>query len=84
MSPHEARGAFTEQLDHRFQNFDADFQTKLKTAMKDEDKILVKNIESHRLAEWVNSTFHVASKEVKIFVDKATQNHLDLASGPEA
>lgn len=84
MSPQEALGAFTEQLDRRFRNFDADFQTKLKTAMKDEDKVLLKNIQSHRLPGWVESTFSVASKEVTAFVDNATEQQLDAASGFQA
>ena len=81
MSPHEALGVFTEQLDRRFHNFDADFQAKLKTAMKDEDKVLKKNIESYRLAGWVEQTLEVARSEVNGFVDKVTQN---LANGPTA
>lgn len=79
MPPREALGAFTEQLDRRFRNFDADVQTKLKAAMKDEDKVLNKNIESNRLAKWANTTFGIASKEVSRFVDNATQNQLTLA-----
>jgi nuclear pore complex protein Nup133 len=80
MSPREALGAFTEQVDRRFRNFDADFQAKLKTAMKDEDKVLSKNIESHRLVGWVESTFSVAIKEVNAFADDATER-LDMANG---
>ena len=80
MSPHEAQGAFTEHVDRRFRNFDADFQAKLKATMKDEDKVLSKNIESHRLAGWVESTFSVAIKEVTAFADEATER-LGMANG---
>lgn len=80
MSPQEALGAFTEEVDRRFRNFDADFQAKLKTCMKDEDKVLTKNIESHRLAGWAESAMEIAKKEVTSFADNTTAR-LGTANG---
>ncbi|KAF4125800.1 nuclear pore complex protein Nup133 [Geosmithia morbida] len=65
MPPNEAKGAFTDALDRRFGDFDADFQTKLRDAMKWEDKMLTQYVERNRLSEWVRTTYEAAQVEVQ-------------------
>ncbi|KAI1045139.1 hypothetical protein LB505_013196 [Fusarium chuoi] len=79
LSPHEALGAFTDNLDRRFRDFEASFRTKLIDIMKLEDKILHQHVEKHRLGEWVRSTFEAARVELDSTLDNATQN----AAGPQ-
>ncbi|KAI9167655.1 Nucleoporin NUP133 [Paramyrothecium foliicola] len=69
----EAIGAFTEDLDHRFRDFDASFQTKMSDAMKWEDKALQQHIDKHRLLEWVPTTLQTAQAEVAAELDEATK-----------
>jgi nuclear pore complex protein Nup133 len=73
MPPRDALGAFTKDLDRRFRDFDADFQTKLKDAMKWEDKTLTQHLEKHRLGEWVKTTFEAAQFEVQNDIDETTR-----------
>ena len=73
MSPTEALGAFTENLDRRFRDFDTAFQSKMTDAMKWEDKTLQQYIDKNRLLEWVPTTFQAAQVEVKNEIDEATE-----------
>lgn len=72
--PKDALGAFSTELDRRFRDFDSDFKTKLKEAMKAEDKILSQFIEKHRLGDWLGFALRAARAEVESEVDGATQN----------
>lgn len=80
MTPQEAQGAFTENLDRRFGGFDADFQSKLRDAMKWEDKMLVQFVERNRLAEWLRSTQEVAQVEVQNTTDEANGAAIDAGT----
>lgn len=72
MQPQEAHGAFNSYLDRRFRDFDSDFQSKLKDAMKWEDKMLSQFIERNRLSEWLRTTTELARLELQNEVDDAT------------
>lgn len=74
LSPNEALGAFTENLDRRFRDFEASFRTKLIDIMKHEDKILHQHVEKNRLGEWVRTTFEAARAELDSTLDNATKN----------
>lgn len=74
LSPKEALGAFTENLDRRFRDFEASFRTKLLDIMKHEDKILHQFLEKNRLGSWVSSTFDAARTELDSNLDTATKN----------
>lgn len=73
MAPKEALGAFTENLDRRFSNFDVKPRNKIIEAMKGEDKILSQYIERNQLAKWVTETHKVAEIEVYHVMDEATE-----------
>jgi nuclear pore complex protein Nup133 len=72
MQPHHALGAFSDHLDRRFRNFDADFQAKLKDAMKWEDKVLSQYIERNRVAMWLDTILDAARRDVRAELDEAT------------
>jgi nuclear pore complex protein Nup133 len=74
LSPKEALGAFTENLDRRFRDFETSFRTKLLDIMKHEDKILHQFLEKNRLGSWVHSTFDAARTELDSNLDTATKN----------
>jgi len=74
LSPKEALGAFTENLDRRFRDFETSFRTKLLDIMKHEDKILYQFLEKNRLGSWVRSTFDAARTELDSNLDTATKN----------
>ncbi|KAF7550879.1 hypothetical protein G7046_g7878 [Stylonectria norvegica] len=73
LPPKEAIGTFTEHLDRRFRDFDANFQAKVMDAMKYEDKLLVQYIEKNRLIKWLDATLEVAQVEVENIMDEATK-----------
>jgi nuclear pore complex protein Nup133 len=73
LPPTEAIGAFSGDLDRRFQDFDASFQAKMSDAMKWEDKALQQHIDKHRLLEWARTTFETAQVGVASELDEATQ-----------
>lgn len=81
MRPQEAMGAFTESLDRRFDNVGADFQAKVADCMKWEDKELKKNIDKHRLPEWLRTTLDAARVEVKTMAESERLEDTDLANG---
>ncbi|RGP64052.1 hypothetical protein FLONG3_9674 [Fusarium longipes] len=74
LSPNMAVGAFTENLDRRFRDFEASFRTKLIEAMKHEDKLLHQFIDKNRLGKWVQTAFETARAEVDSTLDTATKN----------
>lgn len=74
LSPKEALGAFTENLDRRFRDFEPSFRTKLVDIMKHEDKVLHQYLEKNRLGSWVHSTFDAARTELDSNLDTATKN----------
>ncbi|KAL4725189.1 hypothetical protein ACLX1H_007335 [Fusarium chlamydosporum] len=74
LSPNEALGAFTENLDRRFRDFETSFRTKLIEVMKHEDKLLHQFVEKNRLGEWVRTTFEAARTELDNTLDAATKN----------
>ncbi|KAF4344707.1 nuclear pore [Fusarium beomiforme] len=74
LSPHEALGAFTENLDRRFRDFEASFRAKLIDIMKHEDKVLHQYVEKNRLGEWVRTTFEAARAELDSMLDSATKS----------
>jgi nuclear pore complex protein Nup133 len=74
VSPNEALGAFTENLDRRFRDFETSFRTKLIEAMKHEDKLLHQFVEKNRLSKWVQTTFEAARAELDSTLDTATKN----------
>ncbi|RBR13820.1 uncharacterized protein FIESC28_08027 [Fusarium coffeatum] len=74
LSPKEALGAFTENLDRRFRDFETSFRTKLVDIMKHEDKVLHQFLEKNRLGSWVHSTFDAARTELDNNLDTATKN----------
>lgn len=82
MAPQEVLGVFTEILDRRFRDFDADFQTKLKDAMKWEDKLLLQYIERNRLPKWLRETLEAARLKIHDEMDVATQADVAAASIP--
>ncbi|KFH41686.1 Nucleoporin-like protein [Hapsidospora chrysogenum ATCC 11550] len=63
-APQDVVGTFTDQLDRRFRDFDAPFQSKLKDAMKWEDKTLLQYIEHNQLAKWVPATLDAAREQI--------------------
>jgi nuclear pore complex protein Nup133 len=63
MTPRDALGAFTEQLDRRFRDFDASMRTKLIDCMHHEDKLLTQHIEKHRLTEWLRTALEAAQAQ---------------------
>ncbi|KAG8353487.1 Nucleoporin NUP133 [Fusarium venenatum] len=73
-SPKEALGAFTDNLDRRFRDFEASFRTKLIEVMKHEDKLLHQFIEKNRLGQWVHTTFEAVRAELDRTLDTATKN----------
>lgn len=81
MSPQEALGSFTENLDRRFRDFDATFRSKLIDAMKHEDKLLSQYIEKNQLAKWVLETHQIAQTEVNNVLDEATKSGSSEANG---
>lgn len=66
MRPQEALGVFTDNLDRRFDNVGGDFQAKLIDCMKWEDKELKKNVDKHRLPEWLRTALDAARADVKL------------------
>ncbi|KAJ3519236.1 hypothetical protein NM208_g14203 [Fusarium decemcellulare] len=74
LSPQEAMGAFTENLDRRFRDFDTSFRSKLIDVMKHEDKLLHQHIEKNRLGEWVRTTLDAARVDVDSSLDETTKN----------
>ncbi|KAJ6786261.1 hypothetical protein PWT90_00801 [Aphanocladium album] len=85
MSPQEALGAFTEELDRRFRELGAEFQTKQLDAMRWEDKALKQNIDKHRLADWLRTGLAQAQAEVKQQADDAVavaQEEAAVADAP--
>ncbi|KAM0234675.1 hypothetical protein ACHAP5_009984 [Fusarium lateritium] len=74
LSPHEALGAFTENLDRRFRDFESSFRTKLIDIMKHEDKILHQFVEKNRLGEWLRTTLEAARAELDNTMDNATKS----------
>ncbi|UZP35797.1 hypothetical protein NXS19_003613 [Fusarium pseudograminearum] len=72
--PNEALGAFTENLDRRFRDFEASFRTKLIEVMKHEDKLLHQFVEKNRLGQWVHTTFEAVRAELDRTLDTATKN----------
>ncbi|KAJ4157189.1 hypothetical protein NW754_008834 [Fusarium falciforme] len=74
LSPQEALGSFTENLDRRFRDFDTSFRAKLIDAMKYEDKLLHQYIEKNRLNEWARTTLEAARAEVDSNMDDATKS----------
>ncbi|KAL3608157.1 hypothetical protein FPOAC2_03150 [Fusarium poae] len=73
-SPNEALGAFTDNLDRRFRDFEASFRTKLIEVMKHEDKLLHQFVEKNRLSQWVHTTFEAVRAELDRTLDTATKN----------
>lgn len=69
---------FTDDLDRRFRDFDADFQVKLKDAMKWEDKTLLQYIERNQLSKWVSATLDTARAEIQNEADDAAQADVDV------
>ncbi|KAL6856483.1 Non-repetitive/WGA-negative nucleoporin C-terminal domain-containing protein [Trichoderma novae-zelandiae] len=63
MAPKDALGAFTEQLDHRFRDFDASMRAKLIDCMHHEDKLLTQHIEKHRLTEWLRTALEAVQAQ---------------------
>ncbi|KAH0495180.1 hypothetical protein TgHK011_008745 [Trichoderma gracile] len=63
MTPRDALGAFTEQLDRRFRDFDASMRTKLIDCMHHEDKLLTQHIEKNRLTEWLRTALEAAQAQ---------------------
>ena len=82
MPPQEALGVFTETLDRRFRDFDADYQTKLKDAMKWEDKTLLQYIERNRLPKWLRETLEAAQLKVQDERDIAIEADATAANIP--
>lgn len=72
--PNEALGAFTENLDRRFRDFEASFRTKLIEVMKHEDKLLHQFVEKNRLGQWVHTTFEAVRAELDRTLDTVTKN----------
>lgn len=72
MQPQEALGAFSEQLDGRFDSFAESERSKLLEAMNSEDRLLKQYIDKNRLAEWLRATFEAAQVEVETAADEAT------------
>ncbi|KAL6921765.1 hypothetical protein ACHAPO_006942 [Fusarium lateritium] len=73
-SPKEVLGAFTDNLDRRFRDFEASFRTKLIEVMKHEDKLLYQFVEKNRLGQWVHTTFEAVRVELDRTLDTATKN----------
>ncbi|KAF9882358.1 nuclear pore complex subunit nup133 [Colletotrichum karsti] len=71
--PSDALGAFTEDLDSRFDGMEKSFRDKLLDAMKWEDSVLRKYIEKSRLEEWSRTTAETAESLVAESVDDATR-----------
>ncbi|KAL7948910.1 Non-repetitive/WGA-negative nucleoporin C-terminal domain-containing protein [Trichoderma barbatum] len=74
MSPQDALGAFTEQLDHRFRDFEAGMRSKLIDAMHTEDKLLTQYIEKNRLTEWERTALEAAQAQHIKEAQEAQQN----------
>ncbi|OAA55478.1 nuclear pore complex subunit Nup133 [Cordyceps fumosorosea ARSEF 2679] len=72
MSPQEALGAFTEDLDRRFRDLGAEIHTKQIEAMRWEDKALKQNIDKHRLADWLRTCLGQAQAEVQRQAEEAS------------
>ncbi|PTD02710.1 Nucleoporin [Fusarium culmorum] len=72
--PNEALGAFTENLDRRFRDFEASFRTKLIEVMKHEDKLLHQFVEKNRLGQWVHTTYEAVRAELDRTLDTVTKN----------
>ncbi|KAI8286481.1 Nucleoporin NUP133 [Colletotrichum sp. SAR11_240] len=71
--PSDALGAFTEDLDSRFDIMEKSYRDKLLDAMKWEDSVLRKYIEKARLEEWTRTTAESAEALVAETVDEATR-----------
>ncbi|KAI2640222.1 Non-repetitive/WGA-negative nucleoporin C-terminal-domain-containing protein [Xylaria nigripes] len=73
VSPSQAAGVYTVNLDRRFANKERSFRDKMMEAMRWEDANLRKHIDKHRLEEWTKETQKLAEQAVEQQYDEPAE-----------
>ncbi|TAQ90220.1 hypothetical protein B7494_g1492 [Chlorociboria aeruginascens] len=72
ISPEGVLGAFTDEVDHRFEKMDISIQDQVTRAMQSEDDALKPLIEASRLDKWYHTAFDLAKQGFKDEINDET------------